>query len=318
MRKTVSALTAALVGGGVVVATATSASASANEPCGDFPVTTDEQYEAMFASSPYDDTRATGNYDLIPEGLRVWTEGATSTDKVTGYRDLTTPVPLAGNDADTDYAITYAGTPTGILPGYQLIIDFGTSETDAAPDGVADGILVGEEIYGDDWWLNNLAQPWVKDRAPQTGGGSGSEWYGTLAEWSAEFPDAEILSFGFSLGSGVQNDVVITELLFADCTNYVFSELPPPPPNQAPSAYFTINSAGDKNYRTFGFDARRSSDPDGDRLTYSWRFGDGTYGRGAQIKHAFPPKKGKTYWVTLTVRDTAGNTDTLTRKVIVH
>ena len=35
------------------------------------------------------------------------------------------------------------------------------------------------------------------------GGGYGSPYYGTLDEWRANFPNATVLAFGFSLGSGV-------------------------------------------------------------------------------------------------------------------
>ena len=46
----------------------------------------------------------------------------------------------------------------------------------------------------------------------------------------------------------------------------------PEPTNQAPTAEFTADCSG----LTCEFDASDSSDPDGDELTYSWNFGDGT------------------------------------------
>ena len=81
-------------------------------------------------------------------------------------------------------------------------------------DGSDDGILVGETVYDGDWWLNNAAKPFVKAGAPNTGGGSGSLWYGTLDEWSTNFPNAVVRAFGFSLGSGVQGDWVIDAINF--------------------------------------------------------------------------------------------------------
>ncbi len=87
-----------------------------------------------------------------------------------------------------------------------------------------DGILVGEPTYyGTDWWLSNNAEQFVKDDAPNTGGGSGSTWYGTLDEWAGAFPDATVDAFGFSLGSGVQGDWVIESMTY-DATTYTFAD----------------------------------------------------------------------------------------------
>ena len=63
----------------------------------------------------------------------------------------------------------------------------------------------------------------VKDGAPHTGGGSGSDYHGTLDEWRAAFPNANVMAFGFSLGSGVKGDGVINSITFAG-TTYTFAE----------------------------------------------------------------------------------------------
>ncbi len=52
------------------------------------------------------------------------------------------------------------------------------------------------------------------------------------------------------------------------------------------------------------FDATSSSDADGDPLTYSWDFGDGTNAVGARVRHVFT--RAGTYTVTLKVDDGAG------------
>ena len=80
----------------------------------------------------YSDTRPTGHYDVAGTGLRVWTEGSTSTDKVAEYVDTDTPLADAGEPA-----LDYTPTSGTIPPGFQLIIDFDN-------DGTDDGILVGE------------------------------------------------------------------------------------------------------------------------------------------------------------------------------
>jgi PKD repeat protein len=76
--------------------------------------------------------------------------------------------------------------------------------------------------------------------------------------------------------------------------------------DRAPTAAFTMSTASPRAKAPVVFDAGSSSDPDGDGLTYSWRFGDGNVGTGAVIEHAFG-KSGK-YTVTLTVSDGFGAT----------
>ncbi len=53
------------------------------------------------------------------------------------------------------------------------------------------------------------------------------------------------------------------------------------------------------------FNASRSSDPDGDKLTYTWDFGDGTTTEGEVVNHSY--SKGGSYNVNLTVDDNSGS-----------
>lgn len=154
------------------------------------------------------DTRATGHYELTDDGgLRVWTEGSTSTDKVAEYVATDTALADAG-EPSLAWAPTVGTTP----PGFQLVVD-------VDDDGSPDGILVGEPAsYGADWWLSNGSKAFVKAGAPVVGGGSGSAWHGTLDQWRAAFPDARVAAFGFSLGSGVKGDGVVESLTFAGTT----------------------------------------------------------------------------------------------------
>ena len=157
------------------------------------------------------DTRATGHYEVVGTGLRVWTEGNTSTDKVAEYVDTSTPLAAAGEPA-----LEYTPTSGTIPPGFQLVVDFDGN-------GTADGILVGEPTYyGNDWWASNGSAQFVKDGAPSHDGGSGSDNHGTLDQWRAAFPSAEVLAFGFSLGSSVLGDGVIDAIDFAG-TRYTFA-----------------------------------------------------------------------------------------------
>lgn len=180
----------------------------------------------------FTETRATGHNDFTGDGMHVWTEGSTSTDKAAGYwacsfalADVTT--------VSSDIYFHDLAHPS--VPGSQSVIDFDH-------DGTPDGILVGEPVYGNDFWLTGGSAQFVKDLAPETSGGSGSQWHGTLAEWSAAFPDATYTSCGYSLGSGVQGDVEIKSMTFGD-TQYRFTNITPPPTPVAPTGHVTETHA---------------------------------------------------------------------------
>ncbi len=89
---------------------------------------------------------------------------------------------------------------------------------------------------------------------------------------------------------------------------------PPPPANQPPVASFTAAPAVAAG-APLVVDAAASSDPDGDPLTLSWNFGDGTRGGGRKLPHVFA--SAGTYTVTLTVSDGRGGSATATRAVTV-
>lgn len=155
-------------------------------------------------------TRATGHNELVANGLHIWTQGATSTDKVAGYFATNFALQDAGVPA-----ISYVSTNGG-TPGLQMAVDFNN-------DGITDGILVGESAYyGNDWWLSNGSSQFAKDGAPLHTGGSGSANHGTLNAWLAAFPSARVKAVGYSLGSGVFGNDVISSMTFG-CVNYTFN-----------------------------------------------------------------------------------------------
>ncbi|MFD2565328.1 cellulase family glycosylhydrolase [Aquimarina rubra] len=81
--------------------------------------------------------------------------------------------------------------------------------------------------------------------------------------------------------------------------------------NLPPNARFTSNITSGDAPLTVSFDASTSSDPDGDNLTFSWNFGDGTTATGESISHLFTDVG--EYQVILTVSDgTLSDTETLT------
>lgn len=180
-------------------------------PCS---TTTSEFVNTKAGFASYDDQRANGHYEFKSNGVRIYTDGDSdtgprtdggsgtwNTDKVAWYHTVSYPLSEVGVPS-MSYSVT-----SGIQPGLQLVIDFDGN-------GTPDGILVGEAVYGNNWWLTNSAPQDVKDAAPHNGGGNGSQWYGTLNEWLAAFPSAKVAAVGFSLGSGVHADGILKSLTF--------------------------------------------------------------------------------------------------------
>jgi PKD repeat protein len=72
--------------------------------------------------------------------------------------------------------------------------------------------------------------------------------------------------------------------------------------NTAPTAIFSVQESGTlKAGMSLHFDARGSSDADGDTLTYSWDFGDTNTGEGDETTHAY--NSAGDYTVVLSVSD---------------
>jgi PKD repeat protein len=85
-------------------------------------------------------------------------------------------------------------------------------------------------------------------------------------------------------------------------------------PNAAPAAAFVNATAGAVRVPVV-FDARGSSDPDGDALSFSWDFGDGMKGGSAQLAHLYAAPGAFT--VTLTVADGRGGIATAMGSVTI-
>ena len=87
-----------------------------------------------------------------------------------------------------------------------------------------------------------------------------------------------------------------------------------PSPNHPPVANTGGPYSGTEDV-TISFDGSGSSDPDGDPLTYSWDFGDGTSGSGVNPLYSY--SSGGTFTVSLTVSDGRGgsNSDTTTATI---
>ena len=89
---------------------------------------------------------------------------------------------------------------------------------------------------------------------------------------------------------------------------------PAPTGNQAPTAQFAA-AAGAQAGQAIAFDGTASSDPEGDALSFSWDFGDGTKGGGRAIAHRYA--LAGTYTATLVVNDGQGHSATRSRAITV-
>lgn len=101
-----------------------------------------------------------------------------------------------------------------------------------------------------------------------------------------------------SLRPGPNGDVV-----FADIYSGVLRRLSYTPGNRPPTAQVTTTTT--PATRTVAFDGSTSYDLDGDLLTYSWDFGDGSTDTGATVSHSYAADPA-TFTARLTVTDPAG------------
>lgn len=115
----------------------------------------------------------------------------------------------------------------------------------------------------------------------------------------------EAAGFGSDIGLPVAFGTAANgDIVYADIRSSTLKRLVYVPGNRAPTAVATFTT--DAATRTVSFDAGRSSDLDGDALTYRWDFGDGTTGTGVRVDHTYATTAPETVTVRLTVSDPQG------------
>jgi len=83
-----------------------------------------------------------------------------------------------------------------------------------------------------------------------------------------------------------------------------------------PDACFTATPTSGNAPLHVEFNAACTTDPDGDALTYTWDFGDGSTGSGQTTSHSY--WTGGYYYVTLTVTDPYGATHSTSQTITVY
>lgn len=151
-------------------------------------------------------TRSAGSNEIVADGLHVMTtpsEGSYPNEfsKAAGYFATNFPLSQAGSPS-----ITF-DSYTGVRPSLQLGVD-------KDGNGSWDGYLVYEPwAYGEGnfWSSKNFG----------IASGMGYTSFGTLNDYLAANPNAVVTSIGYSLGSGVVGEAVISEIV-AGCVSYTF------------------------------------------------------------------------------------------------
>lgn len=207
----------------------------------------------------FSQTRTQGSNEFTENGLIVTTfdddDGPGSPDqrKAAGYHPIDIALSEVGS-VELDIAPGY----TGVRPSLQLGFD-------ADGDGTHDAYLVGEPwAYGGGAWTMTVNGDWADAEFWVTGvtsygvpAGGGYPSMGTLDEYLLANPEARILSYGYSLGSGVVGSATIESITVGCVTTPFGFELETLP---APT---TERLSGPNRYATAVEISKETFDADG-------------------------------------------------------
>ncbi len=161
---------------------------------------------------------------------------------------------------------------------------------------------------------NNTQQPiqgWLVSLAFPTGATITNSWNTNLSgnnpyqathkNYNQTIQPNRSIGFGFN-GSKASADTAIIPVLGGVCDTVA-------EPNQPPVAQATVSPQQGITPLSVNFSSHGTTDPDGDSLTYRWDLGAGATADTANATHTYTAAG--TYPASLTVTDTAGNSDTV-------
>jgi len=151
--------------------------------------------------------------------------------------------------------------------------------------------------------------------------------------------DGRIVAYRWAFGDGSTDEGIEVDHVFAPSSTTTYTvtleveddrgaigaiqqsievTIAPAPGNNPPFPRFTFDPTHGNAPLEVTFDARLSSDVEGDIAVHAWDFGDGSTGSGAQIAHTYDPVATTNYPVTLTVYDEDGASASTTAIVNVY
>ena len=142
-----------------------------------------------------------------------------------------------------------------------------------------------------------------------------------------------ISSYSWQFGDGSTDTGALTTHTFNNAGNYTttliiegpngtskietvsIAALPSTEPTVPPTAIISSSTAAGNAPLEVTFDASGSLSPNLPITSFDWTFGDGTSGSGAEIVHTY--NTAGTYYATVTVTDSNGQTDTVSTPVLI-
>jgi glucose/arabinose dehydrogenase len=174
-------------------------------------------------------------------------------------------------------------------------------------DASLDSPVKFPEAYDGDFFAGEFGRQWIKRISSDDNGTVQSindiPWTGTQVMDMAFGPDGAlyVLDYGLAWFGGDENSALYRIENATDGHSPVAQAAADVTSGQAPLKV-RFSSAG-------------TTDQDGDALTYSWDFGDGTTSTSANPSHTY--RKNGTYTATVTAKDTTGRTGAASVQVVV-
>ncbi|TQM79290.1 glucose/arabinose dehydrogenase [Saccharothrix saharensis] len=163
------------------------------------------------------------------------------------------------------------------------------------------------QSYDGHFFATEFGRRWIKDVVVNADGSAGAitdfPWTGTQVMDSAFGPDGALYVLDYGTG------------WFAGDANSALYRIEHVSGGFAPIAKAAADRSTGQAPLTVAFSSAGSSDPDGDAITFAWRFGDGGTSAAANPQHTYTANG--SYTATLTVTDSTGRTATASVPITV-